>query len=61
MRAGSTGSRGTATRGASGRPMVRRGGQGVVIFGLAFVVRIQERTVVRALYGGPPDYVSSRS
>jgi hypothetical protein len=55
MRAGSTGSRGAATRGASGRRAVRRGGQGVVIFGLVFVVRIWERAAARALYDGSPD------
>ncbi|WP_431998528.1 hypothetical protein [Streptomyces fungicidicus] len=34
MRAGSTGSRGVAMRGASGLRTVRRGGQGVVVVGL---------------------------
>jgi hypothetical protein len=40
---------------ARGERAVRGGGQGVVIFGLAFVVRIQKRAVVRALCDGPPD------
>ncbi|MEU6402910.1 hypothetical protein [Streptomyces sp. NPDC046985] len=41
IRAGSTGSRGAATREASGRRAVVRGGQGVFIVGRAFMVRIR--------------------
>lgn len=47
MRAGSTGSRGAAARGARVLRAVRRGGQGVVVGGLAFVVRIRS--------GPPPE------
>ncbi|MGW8065880.1 hypothetical protein ACVV2G_27320 [Streptomyces ziwulingensis] len=47
MRAGSTGSRGTATRGASGRRVPPPGGHILVIFDLAFVVRNQS--------GPPPE------
>ncbi|MGW7260518.1 hypothetical protein [Streptomyces sp. NPDC054834] len=58
MWAGSTGSRGAATREASGRRAVRRK---VVIVGLALMVRIRERAAARALCGDPPNMVYSRS
>ncbi|MGW2514847.1 hypothetical protein ACWC0A_36835 [Streptomyces scopuliridis] len=53
MRAGSTGSRGAVTRGASGRRVPQPGGNTLVIFGLAFVVRNRKRAAARALYGDP--------
>lgn len=63
VRAGSSGSRGTATRGATVRRPMFRGGQDgrvAVVFGLAFMGGGSGRVAVRARYDGPLNGAEAR-